>query len=336
VTIATADGQKRKLAGWGLRLLGPVVLVVVLWRLPEPSELLRLFANVDLAWLAASLVLNFAAIQLKILRWQAILRARSIHYGTRDAWFAFCSSLYLAMLTPGRVGDVLRIQYLRHDVDAPYSEGLASVVFDRLCDLYVLVGFVAVAIAHYSSVVVGDLRVVSWLVVAATAFGPLVFLVPGLAEKLFSAAYRKLSRDPSAQGLHTFLEALRAQVGKALFATVPLSVVSFLLGSAQAWLIARSLGIDLPYFDVVCLLAVANLLGLLPISMSGVGVREAFFAAVFPSLGLGATAGVAFGLALFAVIYVALALIGFVSWQIRPPPTGLPPRGQVVSRGDSP
>jgi uncharacterized protein (TIRG00374 family) len=339
VSIATAEAKKRRLFGWGLRLLGPITLVVVLLRLPRPAELLDLFAAADLRLVAASLALNLVAIHLKVVRWQLILRARGVEYRTRDAWIAFCSSLYLAMLTPGRVGDVLRIQYLRHDVDAPYSEGLASVVFDRICDLYVLVGFVAVAIANYSSVVVGDLRVLSWSVVAATALGPLVFLVPGLAERLFSAAYRKLSRDPGAGGLTVFLAAMRAQVGRPLFGTVPLSITSFLLGSGQCWLLARGLGIALPYVDVVCLLAVANLLGLLPISMSGVGVREAFFAVVFPSLGLDATAGVAFGLAVFGVIYVALAAIGFVSWQIRPPPTApaasTPVEG-AGSRNDAP
>jgi len=111
---------------WALRLLGPVLLGLVLWRLPEPARVLELFAAASGWLLLASFTVNVVAIQLKVTRWQVMLRARAIAYSTKDAWLAFTASLYLAMLTPGRVGDVLRVQYLRHDRDVSYAEGLAS------------------------------------------------------------------------------------------------------------------------------------------------------------------------------------------------------------------
>lgn len=315
------EASKRRLVlQWVLRLLGPVLLLVVLARLPKPHAVWDLLRSAEPLTLGAALLLNLPAIHLKVVRWQYILRARGIEYDTKRAWVAFASSLYLAILTPGRVGDVLRIQYLKHDTQTPYAEGLASVVVDRLCDLYVLVGFVAAATVHYSNVVVGELRWVSWGAVVATALGPLVFFVPGLPEKLFSGIYRRLARDTDAKGLTVFLAALRANVGRALLFTIPLTVVSFLLGFFQGWLVSRSLGLDLRYIDVMSLFAVASLMGLLPISISGVGIREAFFAVVFPSLGYDASAAVGYGLLVFVVVYLSLAAIGFIAWQVRPPP----------------
>jgi hypothetical protein len=46
-------------------------------------------------------------------------------------------------------------------------------------------------------------------------------------------------------------------------------------------------------------------------------------------LGFSPAAGVTFGLLVFFVIYLVIAAIGFVGWQIAPPPTSptrLPPR----------
>jgi hypothetical protein len=311
--------KKRSAARWLLRLLGPALLVLIVARLDDPAAIGRLFASAHPGWLGLALAVNFVAIHLKVVRWQVMLRARGIDYSTKNAWLAFSSSLYLAMTTPGRVGDVLRVQYLKHDVGASYAEGLASVVRDRLTDLYVLVGFVAIAMVRYSPVIAGDLWMLSWAVVAATVLGPLVLLVPGLAERVMTRAWARLARDPDAGGLSRFLAALRAQVSRTLVVTLPLTVVSFLVGFGQGWLAARALGIPISFFDAVCLLAVANLMGLLPISMSGVGIREAFFAVVFPAIALSATQGVAFGLFVFFVVYVALAVIGFISWQIKPP-----------------
>lgn len=316
------DRAVKKLAiAWALRLLGPVMLVIVIYRLPQPAELWQLLRRTHPGFLAAALGVNLLAIHLKVVRWQIMLRARGFVYRTRDAWLSFTSSLYLSMLTPGRVGDALRAQYLRHDLGMRYAEGLASIMMDRLCDLYVLAGLVAVAIAHYSAALGSELRLVSWTVVVLTLVGPLVLLVPGLAEALFARAYRKLG-GADADGLDHFLGALRAQVGRPLLVTVPLTVVCFLVAATQGWLIAQALGLSLPFFEVLCLLAVASLLGLLPISVSGVGVREAFFAAVFPSLGHDRSEGVGYGLMVFAVIYLATAALGAVAWQIRPPPHG--------------
>jgi uncharacterized membrane protein YbhN (UPF0104 family) len=180
-------------------------------------------------------------------------------------------------------------------------------------------------VARYSSVVVGQLAWITWVGVALTALGPLLFLVPGLAEKTMGAVYARFAKgDP--EGLSRFLAALRANVGRPLLATIPLTVATFVVNYVQGWLIAHALGLEIGLYDVTCLIAIASLLGLLPLSVSGVGVREAFFAVVFPFLGLSPEAGVSFGLLVFVVIYLAIVLAGFVSWQIRPPPTG-PPAG---------
>lgn len=83
---------------------------------------------------------------------------------------------------------------------------------------------------------------------------------------------------------------------------------------------AKALGLTLSFYDIMCLNAMASLLGLLPISISGLGIREAFFVTVGPSLGLAADAATGLSLTMFVVIYLALAVLGFGCWQIKPPP----------------
>ena len=94
----------------------------------------------------------------------------------------------------------------------------------------------------------------------------------------------------------------------------------FLVNYVQGYIIAHSMGLDMSFFDATCLLAIASLLGLLPISVSGVGVRELFFSLVFPLLGFAPAQGVTFGLLVFFVIYLVNIGIGFISFQLAPPP----------------
>src|SRR5262245_26818868 len=143
----------RKVLHVAIRLIGPLLLVLVVWRIPDRGAILRALAAAS-AWpLVLAVLLNAANIHLMVMRLDVLLRTQGIHYPMGRAWASFLSSLYVGMLTPGRVGDVLRVQYLRHDLGVPYSEGLASIVMDRVCDLYVLLAFVAVGAVRFSSVV---------------------------------------------------------------------------------------------------------------------------------------------------------------------------------------
>lgn len=313
--------MRRRALRWALRLVGPVLLGIVIYRMPDRGAILRVLGSAEVWPLVSAVLLNAVNLQLKVARWCVLLRTQGHPYPMRRAWAAYLSSSYVGMLTPGRVGDVLRVQYLRHDLGMGYAEGLATVVMDRLCDLYVLVGFVAVGVVRFSSVVVGDLASIAWALVAFTALAPLVLLVPGIAETFVKVVYAKTAKGrDEAGGLQTFLESLRAHVGRPLLVTVPMTAGAFLVNYAQGWLLARALHLQVSFFDIMCLMAIASLLGLVPISISGVGVREVFFALVFPALGYGAEAGVGLGLLVFAVMYLCLVAAGFVSWQVAPPP----------------
>lgn len=309
-----------------IRLVGPLILVLLVLKIGDTKAIFAALAGASLAPLGVALLLNLACNHFKVLRWTSLLRRRGVEYPVKRAWTSFLSSVYVGMLTPGRVGDVLRVQYLRHDAKMPYAEGLAIVVMDRFCDLYVLVGFVAVGVVRFSQVLVGKLAVITWGGVALTVLGPLLFLIPGVAEKLMGRVYEKLAQkvggESSKDGFSRFLAALRAQVGPGLVQSLLLTLAAFLVNYAQGWLIASALHLSLTFYDVVCLLAIASLLGLLPISISGLGVREFFFALVFPVLGYSKETGVSFGLLVFLTMYLAVVALGFVSWQIAPPPTG--------------
>jgi hypothetical protein len=304
-----------------LRLLGPALLVLVILKMPDRGAVLRALAACSPLPIVGALALNFVANELKVIRWNVLLSTRGIRYPRARARLAFYASLYVGMLTPGRVGDVLRIQYLRHEADVPYAEGLASIVMDRLCDIYVLLGFVVFAILRYGQALVGDVARLTWIVVAATGLSPLLFLIPGVADRFAGLLYERMAKDKAAGGFTRFLAALRANVGRSLLVTVPLTAGAFLINYVQGYLIAHALHLDIGFVDVMCLLAIASLLGLIPISVSGVGVREALFSLVMPTLGYSAEAGVSYGLLVFGVIYLALVLVGFIAWQIAPPPT---------------
>jgi uncharacterized protein (TIRG00374 family) len=299
-------------------LIGPALLVVVVWRLDDKAALWSAVKDASALPLMLALLLNVPVVHLKVLRWRDLLAARGYHYPLGRSYAAVLSSLYLGMLTPGRVGDVLRVQYVKREIDMPYAEGLAATLMDRFCDLYVLAAVVALGTVHFATALDSNVVYASWAAVVVAILAPSLFLFRGPAELLGRVLRRMTERWHTS--LTTLLQALRSLVGRALLLAIPLTIASFAINYAQGWLIAQALGIDLSFLDVASLLATTSLLGLMPISVSGVGVRELFLALVFPALGLLPAQGVAFGLLVFVCNYLPIVLAGFVAWQIAPPP----------------
>ncbi len=303
-----------------VRLTGPLLLILVIWSLDDRAALWEAMKHASWPHLAAATALIIPVIHLKVARWRGLLAARGFAYGLRRTYAAVLPSLYLGMLTPGRVGDALRIQYVHREIDVPYSDGLATTVMDRFSDLYVVALVAAVGLVHFASILRADLANATWVAVAIALIAPLLTMVRGPAD-LFGWVLRRLT-DRWHESYGNVLRSMRSLVWKCLTFAVPLAAAAFAINYVQGWLIARAIGVDLTYLDVASLLSATSLLGLMPISIAGVGVRELFLALVFPALGLPAAQGVAWGLLIFACINLSTVLVGFVAWQIAPPPVG--------------
>jgi uncharacterized protein (TIRG00374 family) len=301
------------------RLLGPLLLVWVIWRFADIPTLVDTFARARPLPIIGAILLNALVIHLKVWRWRDLLRAVDVPLSVGEAYRAFLPSLYLGLVTPGRVGDALRIQYLKRDHAVGYSDGLAVSIVDRLCDVYVLLGFVAFGVVRLANAVSAPLAQTTWIAVVAVALAPLLLFVRNVAEPAAQWLYGRFSDGKTHEGLSVFFESLRRQVGPRVLAPLALTFIAFVLNYAQAWLVAQAFGIGLTFVDVAALVAISSFLSLLPISISGVGVRESFFALVFPAFGFAGTLGIAFGLGVFGVIYLPTLLAGFVAWLLWPP-----------------
>ena len=303
-----------------MRLVGPLLLVWVLWRFGDFETLAAIFKQASVWPLVAAVLLDAGVIHAKLARWQSLLAACNVRVDTASAYRAYLPALFLALATPGRVGDVVRIQYLKRDHGVRYPTGLAVSVVDRLCDLYVLLAFVSVGIVHLTSALSAPLARTAWLAVAGVAVAPLLLFIPKVAEPAANWLYTRVARGEASDGPAVFFEALRSQMGTSLVVPLGATAAAFLINYLQAWLVATALGLTLSFADVIAVVSLGSLLGLLPISISGVGVRETFFALVFPiAFGLSETMGIAFGLGVFGVIYLPALAVGFVAWQKWPP-----------------
>jgi glycosyltransferase 2 family protein len=96
-----------------------------------------------------------------------------------------------------------------------------------------------------------------------------------------------------------------------------LSIVSQVLGILLYVALAASLGLSIPIITMGWIRSVVLLLLLLPVTISGLGLREGALMVLLTAEGVGQIPAVAFGVLVFAVTVLAPALVGGVSEGFR-------------------
>ena len=257
------------------------------------------------------------------LRWKWLLDAKAIHdrlpWLTRSYFVSYAASQVLPTAVGG---DAARIYETarRHPGNTGTIAG--SVVLERaiggVATLLLAAIGLALAVGEY------DVGVYLWieaLSVAATAVagflvfsrrirGRLRWLGPLLARVRLERPMRALY-----EGMHGYRDHVRV-----LFAVFALTIVLQVVRILSIWLCGVSVGVDLsprPYFVLGPLLF---LVMLVPFTINGLAVREAFFVSFMTRLDVSAEAALATGF-LFFVTTIGLALPGaaIVAWEaLRP------------------
>lgn len=301
----------------GLALLAGLIVYA------GPQRLWEAAAQAAPAWLLAAWLLNVPQVGLKALRWQRLVNWQGIALAYPRALTAYFGSLFVGFLTPGRLGEMAKAVTLKVESGVSLARALSSVVIDRVFDMYLLLPLGAFGIVRYA--VVG--RELSWpafALLCALLIAPLALLHARTAR----AAGRALAALPLLrrrrawllERVEQFADGLRVLTPARIAASALLTLASYGIFFAQCLLCAWALGIELPYLDICLLMAATNFISFVPISISGLGTREAclvfFLSRVTPPIA--PAVAVAYGLVMFFVFFVGAGLIGFVCWQWAP------------------
>lgn len=259
------------------------------------------------AWLALALALTFLSVVVSAVRWRAVLQALDL---PRRPPLRRLVSLYLASLFVGNVlpstvgGDVLRVARLTRDTsEGPLS--FASVILERLTGWLVLPALILSGFAINRGLL--DLgRATRWALAIAVA--TLVLLVVVLALLSSSRVGGRLGRNEGwrrfAGAVHLGTAHLRRHRGAAL-TIVGWGFAYQLVLVAATFSAARTLGVDAIGLTVILTFFPAVLIAqVLPISISGLGVREALLVLFLKPLEVPEGKAVALGLLVYLMTLV--------------------------------
>jgi uncharacterized protein (TIRG00374 family) len=120
------------------------------------------------------------------------------------------------------------------------------------------------------------------------------------------------------QTVQEFLSALQMSVADpraALIMTVT-TLVALALNYVRFYLLLAALGLTLPMASFIFGVSLASFVGLLPVTIFGLGLREIVLVQVFQDAGRTAEAAIAFSALILLVAYLLNIAWGFAAWVL--------------------
>lgn len=258
-TPASPPAAPRALPRWGVRAAGTILfasLVASRLDLGAVGAAWRGLAAPEVLLVAAAFV---AAMVVRVVKWAWQLRRLGVRFERRSLARDLLLGVLLGAVTPARVGELYRLRALAPDA-RPVAA--ASLVLEKLCEVAILVALVGAGLAG-SQPLAGGLLLAA--VVAVVWLGVSAVTTP------------LLRRLPSALRVRVVAPALRARDGlggAGLLGLLSLTSLAHALNLLGALGVYRAFG-DVSAWTLAARLPLVTLSNALPLSLGGVGIREA-------------------------------------------------------------
>ena len=249
--------------------------------------------------------------------WQAIISAEGYAYSHFKSFSAYLASYSLGVVTPGRLGELLKVYNLRKDqpgIDVVMA--FRTVVLDRLFDMFFLVWFALAGVIFYFKPL-GDIMATTALFISfVLAFAGLLLgnlILKTIREKYFKTNTALQFLQSCTSKMLTFKNL------KAWLATAIAYVIYF----AGIKILFLALDIPINFLETGFIISLIGLILLLPISVAGFGTREAGLVFLFTFYAINPEIAISFSLLQFLTFFVWGGIVGLVFWVVSPVPMGI-------------
>lgn len=266
-TPAPTTSSLGKWLRFGLALLITAAVIFFLVRqFAGEGKLWQVISSSAWGWLLLPLGLVLLNIYMAIYRWGFILRAVDVNVPFHRGLEAVLATWPLALFTPSRASDLLRAVAIKDLADG--AQGVGSVVAEKMIDvqslcILTILGGALSGLWLYAGI--GAVMLIAQWIGLWLILNQLDLLV------------RLLNREKLEQKIRSFFSIFSAllQERKWLLLSMGLSLLAWLNAITIIYSLSWIFGARIPFGQFVALWPLALFIGQLPLTVAGVGTRDA-------------------------------------------------------------
>ncbi len=312
----SAPSNRKALISKILRPVVSIALLAFLFRGAQVSDFAAMASKANPIHLGIGFVLVVLAVVVSAYKWQRLLVVQEVDVPLTRLFSAYLIGLFFNNFLPTNIGgDVVRI----HDI-AKYSgknaESVASVIGERLLAAF------ALALTAALGLVLSYQVANEFSGIVAAVFLLTLAIIAVFANKNWRTSVGKRIGLPNIFSLRQRLANVAASMSNCLSNPVTVawvlfySIVFHLIVVLINYFIFLALGLNVPLVYCLLFIPIISAIQMLPVSISGLGVREGAYVYFFGWAGLSTAEAVTSSL-IFWILVAVVSLAGGVIFATR-------------------
>jgi hypothetical protein len=296
-----------------LGLIGIIIFIYLISNI-NLSLLIKQFRSINLFLFVISLSLIIPCIAIKSFKWLLLVEKKD-RISLLKGMFAWTVGFGYGLITPARLGDFLRAKFL----NVKLGKSLLTVLIDRLNDVFVLfiLGSFSFLILISKAVYLYNITYLFIIFFILFLIGILILqnklIVGKLGKPFYKFLVPKKFKKFVGSGFDEFYKNLEKLSKKKVVYNFILTILAWFISFTQYWFLALALGLNLSYFSICLVSPLLLLVQLIPISISGIGTREAAAILILSVFSIIPEQAIAFSLGILVEDYI-LAALGLGLW----------------------
>jgi uncharacterized protein (TIRG00374 family) len=236
------------------------------------DDLVLAFQHIEPLYLVVAVIICLGAWWLRGWRYHSILGSLNYQVGVVFSTACIFVSQTVNLIVPARLGDFIRVFILKHEYNTSYSEGVSSLVVERVFDIFTVAILGAVSLFFV-------LNAPDWfktLILLTLAIGILFFIFLLFVGR-FSSENKYIAILLTM--LHEIKQASLSIRSITLLGTS--SIIIWLLDILVCYAVVLMFELQVPFALVVLAVVIGNLVKAVPLTPGGMGTYEAALAITF-------------------------------------------------------
>jgi hypothetical protein len=258
-------------------------------------------------------ILTIPRIIIRNIAWQVILKQQKMYISFSSSFKIFLIGYFYATVTPGYLGQLMRIPYLKGETKEPFGKLFVNTFIETTLHTLSLYGMMLIGALliirneplffYATSVFIIALLIIYWFF-AKESRGKKFFSI--FVKYLIPKKYR-ISAKWVVNSFYKDFPKIRALIYPFI-----LGIITWIIMFSQIYIIAMSLGINVPYLYFLVLYPIANVVSFIPITSAGFGTREAAVIFLLGLLGVSPEKALVLSIAGFLITDMLTGFYGFI------------------------
>jgi uncharacterized protein (TIRG00374 family) len=293
-----------------LPIVGITILIIIVSTL-DLEKIIYIFSKISPVYSILSFLAIIPLLVLTTIEWQLLLKKQKIKV---SFWYSiknFFIGYFYGFITPGAIGAYTRSIYLSKESGVPLPKCVSNIIIFNTIDFLGMLIVGAIGAIYLSSIYPNFFYIIILIIIVVISLFSFFFKNKRsriLFTKIVQSRIFATVKDRIENSIASFYEDIPKF--KDIILPFGISVFGWFLKYIMMFFIAKLFFIEIPFLYFIMIMAVADVIASLPISIYGLGTREAALITMFKFWDVQSENIVTLSLFLFVIIWLTPSVIG--------------------------